>query len=166
MNTAAPGEKFDWNNFWGSVINGVIFGAGFGAVGTYAMAVKSVAIMTALGFSSLTFAAMSAIRSIEYGQEGEYELAITYWFLTAIGLIGAARSFNQAYQFSTARTTATTTTQNTASNTSCAKGEACFIRFGCWHMRRQPKRNGVLLNYNCTYKTFLQFEYKFIQLSN
>ncbi len=127
LNTAEPGDKFDWNNFWGSVIGGFIFGAGFGAVGTYAMAVKSAAIMTALGFSSLTFAAMSAIQSIEYGQEGEYELAITYWILTAIGLVGTAKSFNQAYQFSTARTTAATTTQNTASNTSCAKGDACFV---------------------------------------
>ncbi len=118
--TAAPNQAFDWGSFWEAVIMGGIFGAGFGAVGAYAMAVKSVAIMTTLGFSSLAFAAVSALEAISYGQQNEGELAATYWFLTAIGLVSAASSFNQAFKFQTANSTAKTTTQNTTSNTSKA----------------------------------------------
>ncbi len=118
--TAAPNQAFDWGSFWIAVIMGGLLGAGFGAAGAYAMAVKSVAIMTTLGFSSLAFAAVSAIEAISYGQQNEGELAATYWFLTAIGLVSAASSFNQAFKFQTANSTAKTTTDNSISNTNIA----------------------------------------------
>ena len=119
--TAAPNQAFDWGSFWEAVIMGGIFGAGFGAVGIYAEAAKSVAIMTTLGFSSVGFAAISAIEAVSYGQQNEGELAATYWFLTAVGVTGAAGCFGKAYKIQTARTTAKTTTSNFIENKYSAK---------------------------------------------
>ena len=100
---------------------GAIFGAGFGAVGMYAAAVESVAIYTALGFSSLTFAAISAIDAIKYGSKGNASLAFTSGFFALLGLGGAAGCFGQAFKIQSAKSTTSTVSNNSNGNTTKAE---------------------------------------------